>query len=77
MAGVMWHLSDAWARRSEPNVLLIHYDDLTADLDGQMRRLAGGEILTQQEIAQYHARASQLAPPDLLSWLHRDGHAGP
>ncbi len=38
--GVMWHLADAWARRDEPNVLLVHYDDLSADLDGEMRRLA-------------------------------------
>lgn len=41
LPGVMWHLADAWARRSEPNVLLVHYDDLSADLEGQMRRLAG------------------------------------
>jgi len=41
LAGVMWHLSDAWARRAEPNVLLVRYDDLLADLEGQMRWLAG------------------------------------
>jgi len=41
LPGVMWHLSDAWARRDEPNVLLVHYDDLSADLVGQMRWLAG------------------------------------
>jgi aryl sulfotransferase len=59
LAGVMWHLSDAWARRTSPDpggcglagdvpgpspgrpdVLLVHYDDLSADLEGQMRRLA-------------------------------------
>lgn len=40
LPGVMWHLSDAWSRRSEPNVLLVHYDDLLADLEGQMRWLA-------------------------------------
>ncbi|MGI8870226.1 MAG: sulfotransferase domain-containing protein [Mycobacteriales bacterium] len=40
LAGVMWHLSDAWGRRDEPNVTLVHYDDLSADLDGQMRRIA-------------------------------------
>ena len=40
LPGVMWHLSDAWARRSAPNVLLVHYDRLSADLDGEMRRLA-------------------------------------
>ncbi len=40
LPGVMWHLSDAWARRDEPNVVLVHYDDLVADLEGEMRRLA-------------------------------------
>jgi aryl sulfotransferase len=40
LAGVIWHLSDAWRRRDEPNVTLVHYDDLCADLAGQMRRLA-------------------------------------
>jgi aryl sulfotransferase len=122
LPGVMWHLSDAWARRAEPNVLLVHYDDLAADLPGQMRWLAGQlgitvaeetwpalaraasfeamraqadrlvptagifkdnaaffrrgtsgagrEILTEDELAAYHARVAQLAPPDLLAWLH-------
>ena len=51
LPGVMWHLSDAWAKRTSPAVLpepgaagpavlLVHYDDLSADLDGEMRRLA-------------------------------------
>jgi aryl sulfotransferase len=123
LPGVMWHLSDAWARRAEPNVLLVHYDDLAAGLAGQMRWLAGQlgitvadqtwpalaraasfeamraradrlvptagifkdnaaffrrgtsgagrEVLTADELAAYHARVAQLAPPDLLIWLHR------
>lgn len=29
-----------WAERSRPNVLLVHYSDLKADLDGEMRRIA-------------------------------------
>jgi aryl sulfotransferase len=40
LPGVMWHLSDAWDRRSRPNVVLVHYDDLLLDLGGEMRRLA-------------------------------------
>ncbi|GGS70007.1 glycolipid sulfotransferase [Planobispora rosea] len=41
LPGVMWHLSDAWERRlRQPNVLLVHYDDLLADLEGEMRGLA-------------------------------------
>ncbi|MBO0772871.1 MAG: sulfotransferase domain-containing protein [Actinobacteria bacterium] len=128
LPGVMWHLSDAWARRGEPNVLLVHYDDLIADLEGQMRRLAerlgiavpgpawpslveaatfeqmrasaarlvsagnilksstaffrrgtsgaGREILTEEEIAEYHARTAALAPPGLLAWLHAPRQRG-
>jgi aryl sulfotransferase len=122
LPGVMWHLSDAWARRGEPNVLLVHYDNLIADLPGQMHWLAGRlgitvpeqawptlvqaatfdsmsrsadrlvpaagilksnaaffrrgtsgagrEQLSDEEIAAYQARAAELAPPDLLAWLH-------
>lgn len=40
LPGVLWHLSDAWSRRHEPNVVLVHYDDLRSDLGGEMRRLA-------------------------------------
>ncbi len=40
LPGTMLHLSDAWARRHDANVVLVHYDDLQADLDGSMRRLA-------------------------------------
>jgi hypothetical protein len=125
LPGVMWHMSDAWGRRAQPNMVLVHYDDLSADLEGEMRRLAGllritvpdqtwaslvkaatfqemraaaarltpgpggvlkdraaffrrgssgagRELLTSDELAHYHARAAQLAPPDLLRWLHRD-----
>jgi aryl sulfotransferase len=126
---VMWHLTDAWARRDQPNVVLVHYEDLSADLDGEMRRLAGRlgisvppqiwpslvqaatfghmrdnavrltgppgilkdakvffrrgtsgagrEELSAAELDDYRSRAAQLAPPDLLRWLHRDDHAGP
>jgi hypothetical protein len=50
LPGLMWHLSDAWARRNAPNVLLIHYDDLRADLEGEMRRLAArlGIVVPEQ-----------------------------
>src|SRR5262249_24080507 len=41
LPGVMMHLSDAWARRDQPNIVLVHYDDLSSDLAGEMRRLAG------------------------------------
>lgn len=125
LPGVMWHLCGAWARRGESNVVVVHYDELTADLEGEMRRIAGRlgirvpetswpqlveaatfermraragdvvpdqggvlksasaffrrgtsgegrEVLTADELTRYHARARQLAPPDLLTWLHHE-----
>lgn len=95
--------------------MLIHYTDLSADLDGQMRQLASrlgitvpdsawpgpveaatfasmretaekitgsGQILkaprpffvaalTANEPAHNYARAAELAPADMLRWLHR------
>lgn len=40
LPGVMWHLSDAWIRRTDSGVILTHYEDLSADLRGEMARLA-------------------------------------
>jgi aryl sulfotransferase len=40
LPGLLWHLTGAWRRRAEPNVVLVHYDDLVADLNSEMRRLA-------------------------------------
>ena len=130
LPGVLLHLTDAWARRDEPNVVLVHYDDLLADLAGEMRALAGrlgvtvaedrwpelvraatfarmrdraeqtapdaaGVLkdrrrffrqgtsgagrarLTSEQTARYRARCAELAPADLLSWLHREPAAGP
>ena len=129
LPGVMWHLSDAWARRHKPNVSLVHYDNLSADLEGQMRWLAGQlgiavpeqawpslveaatfenmaaradtlvpaagilksnaaffrrgtsgkgrQILSDEEVAAYYARAAQLAPADMLTWLHSTGSRCP
>lgn len=31
---------------------------------------AASEILSADEMARYHARAAELAPPDMLEWLH-------
>jgi aryl sulfotransferase len=41
LAGVLHHAADAWARRGSGNVVLVHYADLLADLEGEMRRVAG------------------------------------
>jgi aryl sulfotransferase len=124
LRGVMWHLVDAWQRRDRQDVVLVHYEDLVADLAREMRRLAGrlgitvpeskwpvlvdaatfaqmraraesiapdsagilkdpraffrrgssgagAEALTRVELERYYQKASLLAPPDLLEWLHR------
>ncbi len=39
-AAELHHPLDAWNRRGEPNVRLVHYEDLCADLEGQMSALA-------------------------------------
>jgi len=73
LPGVLWHLSDAWARRGESNVVLVHYDDLCADLEGEMRRLAGllgitvadakwPDLVHAARFEQMRARADKLAP---------------
>jgi aryl sulfotransferase len=123
LPGVLWHLTDAWSRRHQPNIVLIHYDWLSTDLETAMRHLArrlgidvpnerwpdlvraatfesmragadrlvpnasgiltssaaffrrgtsgsGLEVLTTDEVQRYLDRAAELAPADLLAWLH-------
>lgn len=73
LPGVMWHLSDAWARRGEPNVVLVHYDDLSDDLEGEMCRLAARlgidppretwpQLVEAATFEHMRSRARQLAP---------------
>jgi hypothetical protein len=33
---------------------------------------AGSETLSSDELASYYERTAQMAPPDLLAWLHRE-----
>jgi aryl sulfotransferase len=73
LPGVMWHLSDAWARRGEENIVLVHYDDLSTDLEGEMRRIAARlgisipsqtwpELVEAATFDRMRARAPQLVP---------------
>jgi aryl sulfotransferase len=73
LPGVLHHLTDAWARRQEPNVVLVRYEDLEADLADAMRRLAdrlgfdvpAGRWPALVEAAGFEAmrsRADELAP---------------
>ncbi|RQX06121.1 sulfotransferase domain-containing protein [Micromonospora inaquosa] len=76
LPGVLMHLNDAWARRHEPNVELVHYDDLLADLGGEMRRLADRwgiavpaarwpELTEAATFGRMRERADRLAPDTL------------
>jgi hypothetical protein len=40
LPGTVHHLKTFWDVRDKPNVILLHYGDLKADLEGQMRALA-------------------------------------
>ena len=72
LPGVLLHLSDAWARRHRPNVVLVHYDDLLSDLDGTMRRLSGllgipvdeGRWPTLVRAATFDAMRESVSTPD-------------
>jgi aryl sulfotransferase len=73
LSAITQHLSDAWERRNEPNILLFHYEQLSEDLEGEMRRLAACLGITVPGIAwpdlvkaatftEMRASASRLQP---------------
>lgn len=73
LPGLFWHLSDAWSRRDASNVLLVHYADLSADLEGEMRDLATRlgvdlapaiwpELVRAATFASMRNKAEDLAP---------------
>ncbi|MFN2377919.1 MAG: sulfotransferase domain-containing protein [Candidatus Binatia bacterium] len=51
LLGVLHHLSSFWTVRERPNVVMLHYDQLQADLEGSMRRLAARLGITIPEEA--------------------------
>ncbi len=57
LMGLVHHLHGFWERRDDPNVVLLHYGDLQADLVGQMSYLA--ERLGLERSRQ---RLEELAP---------------
>ncbi len=71
--GVLHHVKDAWSRRYDPNVVIVHYEDLRADLGAQMRALASfldvavaetqmEELVAAASFDSMRAQATQLAP---------------
>lgn len=73
MKSMFEHLCDSWARRNEPNVILLHYADLCQDLEKQMRGLAARlgitvadatwpSLLNAATFAEMRAAADQIQP---------------
>ncbi len=73
LANQAHHLQTFWDRRHEPRVVLLHYDDLLADLPGQLRRLAAAleidrsperieELAASATFERMRERADELAP---------------
>jgi hypothetical protein len=73
LASVLHHLDAGWQRRHDPNVALFHYADLTADLPGELLRLAGvlgipcspqraRELAPEAGLARMRERAAEDAP---------------
>lgn len=73
LQSVVHHVDTFWQRRHEPNVVLLHYADLQADLEGEMRRLASRlgieveesrwpELVKAATFDEMKSRASELAP---------------
>jgi hypothetical protein len=74
LPGVVHHVVDAWSRReTRPSVVLVHYSDLIADLDGEMQRLAAildmsppgarwDELVAAASFAAMRGQASTLVP---------------
>lgn len=69
-------LSAAWARRGDPNLMLLHYEDLATDLEGEMRRIAARLGITVPDdawpvlvkaatFAQMRATADTFVPAEL------------
>jgi hypothetical protein len=73
LPGFLHHAADAWARRDQPGVVLVHYEGLQRDLVGEMRRIAArldidadSELITRlaehATFAAMKARSDEVAP---------------
>src|SRR5215207_3150481 len=73
LASVLHHLDTGWQRRRDANVALLHYADLTADLAGELLRLAGvlgipcspgraRELAAEAGLARMRERGAEVAP---------------
>ncbi len=73
LATIVHHVGTFWDRRHEPNIAMFHYGDYTADLPGELRRLAkvlgyditpgkAAELAAHASLEAMRARAGEVAP---------------
>jgi aryl sulfotransferase len=78
------HLQTFWDIRHRPNVIMVRYDDLQRDLEGEMRRLAGrlgidvredrwSQLVEAAQFENMRARADEIAP-DTSHAIWNDNH---
>ena len=66
--GVFHHLTDAWSRKADANVMLVHYADLLHDLRGQTHRIAVGLGIDVSD-----PRFDELVPAATFQWMRSNG----
>lgn len=87
LRAMLAHIEGFWERRGEPGIVLLHYDELKADLEGRMRSLAAAlGIAIDEEVwprlvraatfEEVRGRAETLAPEadlwkDRAEFFHR------
>jgi aryl sulfotransferase len=85
LVDVLHHVDTFWTHRHDPGVVLIHYDDLLADLPVEIRRLADAlgvdaagdriqDYATAAGFAQMKERADDLVP-DVANRIWRSNEA--
>ena len=79
LTGVLHHLDTAWQRRHSNDVVLCHYADFTADLRGELLRLASAlafdltsaraeELASEATLDRMRARADDVVPNAQHIW---------
>lgn len=74
---VFEHIASFWPLRQRDNVLFVHYNDLKADLAGEMRRVAAflgievdddawGDVVERCTFASMRARGDEIGPFELM-----------
>jgi hypothetical protein len=83
LAGTLHHLQTFWDHAEDPNVVLLHYADLQADLEGQMRALAARlgiavepsrwpALVAAATFDEMRGRAAELAPQTSIDGFWHD-----